>query len=57
MRPTDGLSNREYFASLALQGLLTGAGDNDFSYDDAAEDAVTYADALIAALNKKAGTS
>ena len=44
-----GLTKREYFAALALQGLL--AGDPDVAYKGAAEDAVSHADALIKALN------
>jgi hypothetical protein len=42
------LTKREYFAALAMQGLL------HYGYGAiAAKDAVTYADALIEALNAK----
>lgn len=54
VRPNDlaeHLTKREYFAGLALQGLLacssTHGTENLF-----AEDSVKYADALIDALNK-----
>lgn len=54
----EGLTKREYFAAMALQGYLA-------SYDEshepttrsAAEHAVEYADALILALNKKSDRS
>lgn len=48
-----GLSKREYFAAMVLQGLLT---DPDFSTGPkiAAETALRYADALIAELSKDA---
>lgn len=51
LEPQWGLTKREYFASLALQGLVT-----QFEYsnvDDIADTAVQYADALIASLNKQ----
>ena len=44
-----GLTKREYFAAIALQGILS-QDDSRPSY--AATLAVVYADALIAALNK-----
>lgn len=52
--PEWGLTKREYFAALALQGML--AGPRDFRLDrlsirEAAELATDAADALIAALN------
>jgi hypothetical protein len=43
-----GLTKREYFAALALQGLL--AGDPEFRYEVAAQQAVKHADALLKAL-------
>ena len=43
-----GLTKREYFAAMALQGLL-----NKYMYlDNAAEKSVNAADALIKALNE-----
>lgn len=42
-----GLSKREYFAAMALQGLLIAQGNQAKPCD-----AVAYADALIAELNK-----
>lgn len=56
----DGLTKREYFAAIAMQGLL--AGETLVDEDDPlrlrpvqewAAAAVTHADALIAALNRE----
>lgn len=48
-----GLTKREYFAALAMQGLL--ADENNLStIQSAAAYAVKFADALIAELNKEA---
>lgn len=50
--PVDGLTKREWFAGMALQGILA----NDcgaYHFDLAAEHAIKYADALISALNEK----
>ena len=52
---TGGLTKREYFAGLALQGILANAGgwlDEDIA-EKQAKIAVDCADALIEALNKK----
>jgi hypothetical protein len=48
-----GLTKREHFAALALQGVIAGflAADVPTGYAEAATEAVGYADALIAALN------
>lgn len=51
-----GLTKREYFAALAMQGMLS-AGDGDFSFDHhirIAKLSVAHADTLIDALNKEA---
>jgi hypothetical protein len=48
--PQDGLTKREYFAAMAMQGILS-QHDSRPSYT--ATLAVEYADALIAALNKE----
>lgn len=50
-----GLSKREYFAAMALQGLLS--GNNNFGFtkpdiDHAAQTSVDISDALIKALNE-----
>jgi hypothetical protein len=48
-----GLTKREHFAGLALQGILANP-DVDWAesaFEDIANDAVAYADALIEALN------
>lgn len=48
-----GLTKREYFAGLALQGLLASLGQHDVThYDELASDAVIAADALIIELQK-----
>ena len=47
--PQQGLTKREYFASMALQGLL--ANEREVSY--IAKKAVDYADALIKQLNEQ----
>ena len=46
-----GLSKREYFAAMAMQGLLTESQVLD-NHDKFAKFAVQAADALIAELNK-----
>ena len=46
-----GLTKREYFAVLAMQGLLSGEGIND--PETVAKNAVAYADALLGVLVKK----
>lgn len=56
----DGLSKREYFASMAMQGLLTRVpkrldGETDLGILESkriAEESVIMADLLIKALNK-----
>lgn len=45
-----GLTKREYFAAMALQGLLAANRPEDF--DPPAKEAVYFAGALIAALNE-----
>ena len=47
----EGLTKREYFAAMALQGLLA-HGWNVHEYKDAAIHATKASDALINALNK-----
>lgn len=48
-----GLTKREYFAGLALQGLLASLGQHDVThYDELASDAVMAADALLTELKK-----
>lgn len=48
------LTKREYFAAMAMQGLLASNGDNDEGWNafSLADDAVLSADALINALNR-----
>ena len=53
---TLGLTKREYFAGLAMQGLLSGIpADGVISYKDVADDARRCADALLAELEKAKG--
>jgi hypothetical protein len=47
-----GLTKREYFASVALQGILANTTRTE-SYEDAAIFSIGYADALINELNKQ----
>lgn len=53
----DGLTKREYFAAMAMQGLLAGFVERSLANEEAdcsisvADDAVLMADALIEALN------
>ena len=49
--PQEGLSKREYFAAMALQGLLSDS-NNTGNCAYFATDAVKMADALIEQLNK-----
>lgn len=48
-----GLSKREYFAAMALQGICAADTGNRESSPKLAEWALAAADALIAALNKE----
>lgn len=49
----DGLSKREYFAGLAMQGLLSNPGQIDTTnFEWVAEHAVGYADKLLDTLSK-----
>lgn len=47
----DGLTKREYFSAIAMQGLLSHSGDTRNRFF-VVEDAVNYSDALIEELNK-----
>jgi hypothetical protein len=48
---TTGLTKREYFAAMAMQGMLANTNING-NLSDFANEAVRHADALIEALNK-----
>lgn len=50
-----GLSKREYFASLAMQGFCNAAYTDSWNENECAKHAVLMADALIAELNKAEG--
>lgn len=47
-----GLTKREHFAAMALQGCLVNAERNGLSFVNAAEEAVRQADALLVALQQ-----
>ena len=47
----DGLTKREYFAAIMLQGLVT-LSSHQQSHESHATQAIAYADALINALNE-----
>lgn len=49
--PVLGLTKREYFAALAMQGMIS-ASTHGFSFSVLASESVSMADALIAELNK-----
>lgn len=49
---TDGLTKREHFAAMALQGLMANAMENMLPWVQCPALAVEMADALIAELNK-----
>ena len=48
-----GLTKREYFASMAMQGLLSNPNDHSLSQKAIAISSVEMADALIKELNKE----
>lgn len=50
-----GLSKREHFAGLAMQGLLANKRSMDITDDALTEVAIAFADRLITALNKEEG--
>lgn len=50
--PMEGLTKREYFAGLALQGILAGDTNQRFSMDNV-QSAVEYADKLLKELRKR----
>jgi hypothetical protein len=48
----EGLTKREHFAAMALQGLLTCTMDTDCSIPELCADAVSAADALLKELER-----
>tara|TARA_R110002126_G_scaffold50962_2_gene139951 strand:+ start:284 stop:523 length:240 start_codon:yes stop_codon:yes gene_type:complete len=50
--PNEGLTKREYFASMALQGIIANKDGLDIKIERIVESAVDTADALIEELNK-----
>lgn len=48
----DGMTLRQHFAGLALQGLLVNAGRNSLDFHNAHQEAVRQADLLLAELEK-----
>jgi hypothetical protein len=51
-RINKGLTKREYFAAMAMQGMLASANNTLFDYETIAVHSVKHADALINALNR-----
>jgi len=51
-----GLTKREYFAAMAMQGILAAPNSLDTHTNDIANSAVILADSLITALNTKTET-
>ncbi len=48
-----GLTKREYFAAMAMQGIIAAWGQHDLThFPDIAHDSVMAADAIITELNK-----
>jgi hypothetical protein len=50
--PCNGLTKREHFAGLAMQGILAKYGPDEQRNDTTAIDAIEHADALLAELDK-----
>lgn len=48
-----GLTKREYFAAMAMKGIITNKDGLDIKIERIAESAVDMADTLIEELNKK----
>ena len=48
-----GLTKREYFAAMAMQGSVAADSEDQWTFADHARFAVKQADALIEALNKE----
>ncbi len=48
----NGMTKREQFAAMAMQGILAADANNDVSYPECAEWAVKQADALLEALER-----
>jgi hypothetical protein len=48
----NGLTKREYFAAMAMQGLLASKTEKAMFFERISNDAVNMADALITALNE-----
>jgi hypothetical protein len=48
-----GLNKREYFAAMAMQGIIVADGDIEYSPEQAAGCAIDFADSLIRVLEKE----
>lgn len=51
--PQISITLREWYAGMAMQGLLAGDEDGTMRYEDCAKMALLHADAMIAALEVK----
>jgi hypothetical protein len=55
-----GLTKREYFAAMAMQGLLSNSNydiHEDGAFDFVAEDAISFADAILKQLEETSNPS
>lgn len=53
IEPSVGLNKREYFAAMAMQGLLSSIGGHDVTdYSEIAADALMAADELLKAIGE-----
>lgn len=53
----DGMTLRQYYAGLAMQGLIAGQYDDSYNYEELACASIKRADALIKELEKTDGQS
>lgn len=51
--PVGGLTKREYFAAMAMHGIIQNPGSGSVSISGIARDALRQADALLAELEKE----
>lgn len=51
--PDGGLTKREFFAGLAMQGLLANQYNANLTFSECVEEAVSHADALLKELDKE----
>ena len=52
LREYPGLTKRELFAAMSVQGIIAAPGNSELSFQEVAECSVKMADALLAELSK-----